>query len=354
MNLQNLSLINFRNYKKLDFEFKSEITVLTGDNAQGKSNFLESIFYLSTTKSPKADKDSQLIQDGENFSHAKAGIFSEKAGETTLEINMSYDLESNQLSKRVKVNGISKRIIDYIGNLLVIHFSPDDINLVAGTPSLRRWHLDLVIALVDRNYKKSLTEYFDVIIRRNRVLKNIKEGQSRKDELDFWNQQMLYLGGIVQEKRESFFAFINGAERKFGEFELIYHQSKLTEERLREYEAREIASCASLIGPHRDDFEFSLGSKNLANFGSRGEGRSAVLDLKVAEALYVEKSLGERPILLLDDVFSELDQTHRKHVLDLVLLQQTIIATLELDSFIKESLKGKLQIVKVSQGRLTF
>lgn len=350
MFLKSLRLTNFRNYPKLTFDFDSPITVLVGDNAQGKSNFLESIYFLSTSKSPKADKDEELIKSGESVARVE-GIFDGKEGDTGLEVAIENNPELG-FRKRVKLNSLPKRVIDYIGNLSVVSFAPEDINLVTGPPSLRRWHIDLTLAQIDKKYKDSLTDYEEVITRKNKVLKLIKEGLARLDELVFWSERQVEFGSIVSEKRRELFEFLNSTEKKFGDFSFEYLESTLSEQRLRGYQGREIASCASLIGPHRDDFVFKSKERDLSKFGSRGEHRTAVLDLKLSEASFIEEQIRSRPILLLDDVFSELDSSHQDHVLELVKLQQTVIATVDLIDYIKEKLP-EAKIWVVENGRLS-
>lgn len=383
MFLKKISLTNFRNYSECEFEFKTPVTILLGNNTQGKSNFLESIYFLSTTKSPKADLDMDLIKKGEEVARVEgmvesgqgtenviasgSAIAEERSNldekkdsdvapaprndneETNLEIAMQV-IEGN-LTKRVKVNGIPRRVVDYIGNLSVVSFSPEDINLVTGSPSLRRWHIDLTLAQIDRSYKSALTNYGEIITRKNRLLKMIREGEASVGELEFWVSQQLEFGEIVQRKRKLFFEFLNSSERNFGELLFEYQESTLNKERLEEYQSREIAAAASLIGPHRDDFKFVSGERDLAKFGSRGEHRTAVLDLKLTEASFIETVIGSRPILLLDDVFSELDFSHQEHVLDLIKLQQTVIAGVELPEGVRESL-GEAAIFSVHGGKL--
>jgi len=349
MFLKTLKLQNFRSYSRLGFEFKTPVTVLLGNNAQGKSNFLESIYFLSTTKSPKADRDEELIKSGEQVVRVQGTVDS---GHETDDLEIVMVSDESGFNKRVKVNNLPRRVLDYIGHLSVVTFSPEDINLVTGSPSLRRWHIDLTLAQIDKQYKKCLTSYGEILVRKNRVLKMIREGEARVEELTFWTDQQLEYGKVVTDKRRELFQFLNSQERQFGDFSVVYDESKLNPERLREYQYREIAAAASLIGPHRDDFCFKLGDRNLAKFGSRGEHRTAVLDLKLSEASFIESKIGSRPILLLDDVFSELDKEHQKHVLKLVELQQTILAGVDLDEEIKSSLKSAAFFL-VEEGRLT-
>lgn len=347
MFLKSLKLTSFRNFSKLDFNFE-KTTLLIGENAQGKSNFLESIYFLATTKSPRAEKDIQLIKDGEMGCFLE-GEIEEENDSTKLEIGMQIREEGFGLEKRVKVNGVPRRSVDYIGNLVVVHFSPEDINLVTGPPALRRWHIDLCLAQIDKLYKNSLTKYHEAIVSRNRVLKRIKEGFSKTDELIFWSKQILDFGIVVSEKRRLFFQSLNDLKNE-SQFKFDYLENVLTAERLQEYLGREIAAATTLIGPHRDDFVFLNKGKNMAHFGSRGEQRTAVLDLKIAELEFIKQFKNTSPILLLDDVFSELDTAHREYVISAVEGQQTIISAVENETIPNSFLK-KVQKINVEKGR---
>lgn len=345
MVLKKLHLLNFRNFAKLNIEL-GQATLLIGHNAQGKSNFLEAIYFLATTKSPRAEKDVQLIKEGEG------GCFVEgEVEEIKLEIGMQIREDSVGLEKRVKVNGVPRRSVDYIGNLVVVHFAPEDINLVTGPPALRRWHIDLALAQIDKLYKNSLTKYHEAVTSRNRILKKIKEGLAKTDELTFWSKQMLDFGAVVADKRRNLFDSINDL-KDGSQFKFIYHESVLTEERLKEYLGREIAATSSLIGPHRDDFIFEIKENNLAHFGSRGEQRTAVLDLKLAELQFIRQFKDVLPVLLLDDVFSELDTPHQEHVISAVSGQQTIISAVENEQIPPDFLK-KVQVINVEKGKFT-
>lgn len=348
MFLKSLNLTNFRNYSELDFKFKTPITVLVGDNAQGKSNFLESIYFLATSKSPKAEKEEELILSSENHLRVE-GIINQKEGDITLEIVILST--EGSLKKRAQVNGVSRRFVDYSENLAVVLFSPEDVNLVTGSPSLRRNYIDQVLSQTHRSYKKTLSSYENIITQKNKLLKRIREGFAKLDELDFWYDQQLLLGTLITQKREQFFQFLNGVEKKFGEYKFNYLKNSVTIDKLKDYQSKEIDSASSLIGPHRDDFLFILDDKDLSKFGSRGEQRTGVLDLKISELDFVESVLQDRPILLLDDIFSELDESHRSHVIKLAKMQQTIIATVEWDDYLKKAL-GSSKIYQVKSGKI--
>lgn len=347
MRLKVLSLQNFRNLENIKIDFEKDITVLVGENAQGKTNFLESVYFLASGKPIKTETDEEVIKFGETSVNAEGVILGLEKTETA--ISTIIQSVEGSLRKRFLVNGVPRRLLDYSGNLGAVFFRPEDIDLITGSPSVRREYIDRTISQVDRDYRKTLSSYQKVIVQKNRLLKSIREGFSKIDELDFWNEQQLKLGTILQDKRQLFFETINSFEKKFGDFEYKYLPNLISKPRLEELNSREIQAAVSLAGPHRDDFVFYLGEKDLAKYGSRGEQRTAVLDLKITELSFFEKITGERPVLLLDDIFSELDESHRKHVLDLAKLQQTIIATVEYDDYLKEALKAS-QILKVGKG----
>src|SRR3989344_359485 len=331
MFLKRLSLLNFRNYSSLSLEFDQRPTIFLGNNAVGKSNLLEAIYFLSTTKSSRAETESEIIKVEEEVTRVQGVIIEKGKGkreksENILEINLQNN--EGQFRKQVKVNGIPRRTVDFIGTLVAVIFYPADINMVTGSPSLRRWHLDLSLAQVDSHYKKTLTQYEQIVVARNRVLK------------------------MISDKRNEFFEFVKGLKDPLGNFEFIYKPSNISGERLDQYSGREIASATTLVGPHRDDFSVNDKKRNLAHFGSRGEQRLATLAFKLAQLEYMAEVLGERPILLLDDVFSELDAKHRGQVIDIVGRQQTILATVELEHISKKFLNSA-RILKVEDGKIS-
>ncbi len=351
MFLKSLNLTNFRNYSQFDFRFNEQPTIFVGNNAAGKSNILEAIYLLSTTKSLRVETEDELIKDNEDFAKIE-GFLQERDSETELLIIVNRPTEEVGFKKKVLVNGIPRRAVDFIGNLPAVIFHPSDINMVTGSPSLRRWHLDLALAQVDQKYKKALTLYEQFLTARNRVLKRIREGYAKMDELTYWTDELLEKGKAISGKRKEFFAYINSLEKPLGEFIFEYDPSEISNEKLRETNSREVAAATTLIGPHRDDFSIELEGRNLAQFGSRGEQRTATLAFKLAQLEYMTKILGKRPILLLDDVFSELDAIHRAHVVEVVSKQQTVIATVELENIPQEFLDSA-RILRVENGKIT-
>lgn len=344
MRLKNISLLNFRNYSVLDLKLDDKPAILVGDNAAGKSNLLEAVYFLSTTKSGRVDEERELIKQGQEVVRLQGTVDSEQ-----LEITLQNT--QDQFSKKVKINGIPRRVVDYIGNLPAVIFYPSDINMVTGSPSLRRWHLDMALAQVDSKYKKSLTLYEQVLTSRNRVLKRIKERQGRIDELDFWTEELIKNGQVIQSAREAFLQAMNSFNSPLGIFIFDYKQNLLNKERLAEYNGREIQAAATLIGPHRDDYVVKMDERILAHYGSRGEQRLATLAFKLATLEYMALTLGQRPILLLDDVFSELDLHHREAVVEVVSRQQTILSAVELQNLPKDFLNSA-RILKVEDGKI--
>lgn len=349
MFLKQLNLTNFRNYKNLKLNFDSRPTILFGNNAAGKSNILEAVYLLSTAKSQRVETEDELIKKEEQFARVEA--FLEDHGQTELLVILNRPTKELLFKKKIYVNGIGRRTVDFLGHMPAVIFYPSDINLVTGPPSLRRWHLDLGLAQVDPAYKRSLTLYEQYLTARNKVLKRIREGLGRKDELTYWTEGLVREGAVLANKRRIFFEFASGLPKSLGDFRFEYSQSEATEEKLAEKNSREIAAAATLIGPHRDDFNIYLVDRNIAHYGSRGEQRTATLAFKLAQLEYMAKILGKRPLLLLDDVFSELDAIHRAQIVEVVLRQQTIIATVELENIPQEFLDSA-RILKVEDGKI--
>ncbi len=351
MFLKKLQLANFRNYGKLDLNFDSRPIILLGLNGAGKSNLLESIYLLSTTKSVRVEKEEELIKEGESFTRVE-GLVEESGNEVSLVVTIQKEaIKSSKPIKKVSVNGVGRRVVDFLGNLPAVIFYPSDINMVTGSPSLRRWHLDLALAQIDGEYKKARTVYEQVLTQRNRVLKRIRERLSQLDELQYWTGELLKSAEIISRKRSLFFQFLNSVDHPLGDFHFNFDPNFLTDERLMQYQSSEIAAASTLIGPHRDDFSFFLSRRNLAHFGSRGEQRTATLAFKLATLEFMAQIYRSRPILLLDDIFSELDSPHRSKILEVIPKQQTIVATVELEGIPKEFLDSA-RVLRVDSGEV--
>jgi DNA replication and repair protein RecF len=250
--------------------------------------------------------------------------------------------------KKLAVENVGKRLIDFAGNLQVVVFWPADLELVIDAPSLRRRFMDQALSLIDRNYRRTLLEYGKVLTARNRILDRIRDGQGRQSELDFWDNKLVDLGGYITHNREILFLYLNGIEHKLGPISWTYRPSIIDAEKVEKTRPRDIEAGQTLSGPQRDDFIFLWEDRDLSLFGSRGEQRIAVLALKLGELEFLTDRRGERPILILDDIFSELDEDHRKHVLGVVDRQQTIVTTTDIDS-IPEKLLKEVKVIQTDK-----
>ena len=324
MGIRKIQLFDFRNIKKNIFEFSKGVTVIVGPNASGKTNILESLFLLSSGKSFKARIEAEMI--GYDSSIARiTGIASNLKLETILTRG-----ENGWPRKKLLVNGVSKRLIDFAGNFKVTLFGPWDLDLVTASPSLRRNFLDAVLSQADREYRRAILSYEKGLRQRNRLLYRIREEGLSRSQLLFWDKLLIRNGNYISVKRGEFIDFINATGGlNDQEFDLTYDNSAISQGRLEQYINEEIASASTLVGPHRDDFIFNIGelrkSRSLDKFGSRGEQRMAVLWLKMGELAFLAKESDDQPILLLDDIFSELDTEHIALVSKTIDGQQTIL-----------------------------
>ncbi len=362
MFLNQLHLYHFRNYPKNQFDFKQLTTVLLGPNTIGKTNLLEAIYFLAIGKSFRADRDGEMIGWGNEVSRIKcqASLDSRFRGNDNeidneanflLEIRLTTGLVGGQKApiKKFLVNGIARRYIDFIGNLKAVLFWPEDLELVTDSPSLRRRYLDFVLVQVDREYRRSLLSYEKGIRQRNRLLERIRDEGVSRSQLVFWDQLLIKTGNYITQKREEFITAINQTEKPFGQFNIIYDFSHISSLRLDQYKEAEVAAGLTLVGPHRDDLQFLEKERDLAKFGSRGEQRLSILWLKLAELDYIEKATATRPILLLDDIFSELDHQHREEILKIIDKQQTIITTTDVH-FLPKDFVRQAEVIELNTG----
>lgn len=353
MLLKKLALQNFRSYDKKTFSFDDKLTYVVGPNTSGKSNLIESIFLLSSGKSYRAEKDVQMIKFGEKIARAKAVIVGD-GDEEQLEVVVAkeddpttpLDDDMFLLKKKYLLNGVSRSRVKFAWRLQSLLFVPSDLDIIDGSPGLRRRFLDNVLELVDEEYRRSLLEYTKAIRQRNALLEQARESGIRSEkQFAYWDELVIKTGSFLTRKREEFIDYINTQSKDVADVSVAYDKSIISEERLAKYRDAELGSCVTLVGPHRDDFSVSMKegsakqSFDVKSFGSRGQQRLAVLQLKLLQLSYIEEKTGNRPLLLLDDIFSELDESHIKLVMDMVTKQQTIITTTH-EEFINGS-KGK-------------
>ena len=337
MNINRLVLQNFRSFGKKEFTFDEKTTIIVGPNTAGKTNILEAISLLSTGKSFRANVEAEMIRSNEDIARVKAKVESREEEEELEIVVTRGELNGEKIPrKKLLINGTPKRFYDFVGSLKTVLFGPWDVDLVTGSPSARRRFLDSVCSQVDREYRRSLLSYEKGVRQRNRLLQRIREGEAKRSQLMFWDQLLIKNGEYLTLVRGEFIDFVNMTPALDSEeLSLEYDRSVISPARIKEYEIEEVAAGATLVGPHRDDFGFRAQSaehrtqekRDLAIYGSRGEQRMIVLWLKLAELAFIDGKSGSRPVLLLDDVFSELDHKHREEIMKTIGRQQTIITT---------------------------
>ncbi|HHW01348.1 MAG TPA: DNA replication/repair protein RecF [Thermoanaerobacterales bacterium] len=363
MHLSRLRLIDFRNFKELDVSFSRGINVLYGDNAQGKTNVLEAIYYLSNLRSERAARDQQIIMHERPLAFLK-GVFETCTGSVEREVTVFSDKK-----KVVKEGGSQKsRWSELCGDISSVIFSPDDLNLIKGEPSLRRKFLDAVIYHIKPGYMKYLQVYYRVLAHRNKLLKSVKKKPSLSDNIDPWDLQLCDAGARILSERLEFlnrigadiidiFNNFTGAGSvlkinyihsvNFTSPESIEHDFLNTLKNSRE---KDISRCFTTCGPHRDDIQFLINGRDARFFGSQGQQRMLVLCLKMAQARILTRERGEAPIMLLDDVMSELDIARRKLILENH-DSQVFITTTDL-KFIPDDIVEKSNLYRVRAGSL--
>jgi DNA replication and repair protein RecF len=280
-----------------------------------------------------------------------------RVDETSLEIMITNGQLGGQTSqyKKFLVNGVAKRRIDFVENFPAVLFSPEDLDIIVDSPSLRRKFLDNVLEQVDREYRLAIISYTKGLRQRNALLENIREtGIRNEKQFEYWDNLIIEFGEKITKKREEFIGFVNNETKDIFDFVAIYDKSVISKARLLQYKEAEVASTVTLVGPHRDDFSVSMydntrkTTHDIKFYGSRGQQRLAILQLKILELLFIEKRLGQRPVLLLDDIFSELDEGHIELILEMIGLQQTIITTTHKE-FIPANLLKKMQMIRFTK-----
>ncbi|MFA6493122.1 MAG: DNA replication/repair protein RecF [Patescibacteria group bacterium] len=354
--LKQLSLENFRSYEKYHLDF-SKTTILIGSNGIGKTNILEAIYLLSTGRSWRTKHDNETVLWQKDLAKITAKVSNDK--ETNLEMILQrVPSKDYPYLKLVKVNGVKKRLTELLGRLPTVLFSPEELQMISGSPASRRRFLDVLLCQIDKKYTLALLDLAKVIRGRNKLLYFVKIGRSKVDELVFWDERLVTLGSFVVKKRQQLITKLNDDLTRiyqtlsgFKDDNLVIKykptvEPEKFEEMLVANQTREIESAVTLFGPHRDDLMFMLNSRDVSTFGSRGEYRSVILAVKMGELEYLKTATEHKPILLLDDIFSELDEDRRLHLAKIIDNQQTIITTTDLDH-IEKGLRNKAKIVEL-------
>lgn len=355
MIIKSLELSDYRNYEKLSMQFNNGTNILYGDNAQGKTNILESIYLCGTTKSHKGSKDKEVIKIQKEEAHIR--IFIEKK-EIIHKIDMH--LKKNK-AKGVAIDGLPiKKSSELFGMVNLVFFSPEDLSIIKNGPSERRRFIDLELCQLDKVYLYNLTKYNKIVNQRNNLLKQISFNKSLLDTLNIWNIQLLEYGTKIIKRRSEFIEELNqivfDIHRKLtGDKEelIIKYEPNVIldnfENKLKKFENKDIELKTTNVGPHRDDMCFIISDNDIRRFGSQGQQRTSALSLKLAEIELVKNTINENPILLLDDVLSELDRNRQNHLLNSIDGIQTIITCTGLEEFINNRFQIN-KIFKVIEG----
>lgn len=340
MKLTSLKLTQFRNFNNRIFEF-ADTVVVVGPNGVGKTNLIESIRLLSLMKSFRARADQEAIQFEQDFFRVEGTLLDDT--NHTVSLYLGKD-ETGKLTKQVKLDGAPKRLTEALGFVKTVLFTADELNLIAGVPQKRRHFLDFLLSQLDYKYLFALSQYKQVLRQRGELLNWIKLRQASADDLATWDPPLLEHGQYILGKRQELVAFFNEILPQEVRFEAKF--TALSAEALRQSRARDIQLGATTVGPHRDDFELLLTGKSLQKYGSRGEWRRAVTLLKVAEIEYIFHVSGKQPVLLADDLFSELDLGNRGLV-EFRNVGQSIYTTPEVN-LIPEGLKNQAQVIELT------
>ena len=352
-----IELSNFRNYDSLSLELDDKTNILYGKNAQGKTNVLEAIYLCSTTKSHRSSKDAELIKFENNEGHIK--LFINKKGR---EYRIDIHLRKNK-SKGIAINGIPiKKASELFGIFNVIFFSPEDLDIIKNGPAERRRFVDMELCQLDKIYVYNLTNYNKIIAQRNKLLKDIYFKPELKQTLDVWDGQLAQYGSKIIERRTNFIEKINEIIKPIHkqltggleDINIVYNKNCEAEDLLRRLEEnrdRDIKYKSTSIGPHKDDLLFFNDDKNIRIYGSQGQQRTIALSLKLAELELVKNLINDTPVLLLDDVLSELDSERQNHLLNSIDDIQTIITCTGLDEFIENRFKIN-KVFQVTEGKV--
>ncbi|MCQ2522401.1 MAG: DNA replication/repair protein RecF [Lachnospiraceae bacterium] len=358
MFVKSLELENFRNYKYLNLSFDKGVNILYGDNGQGKTNVLEAIYVSATTKSHKSSKDKEIIHFDAEEAHIKTILERDE-----LERRIDMHLRKNK-SKGIAVDKVRlKKAVELLGLLKVVFFSPEDLSIIKNEPDKRRRFVDMELCQIDSLYVNDLNNYNKILNQRNTLLKDMYFHPEYKDMLPIYDMQLASYGSRLIKRRKEFTEELNliikeihkNISGSLEELIMNYHPSVTEEEfedTLVKNREKDLKMKMTCCGPHRDDFSFYSNGINLRTYGSQGQQRSAALSLKLSEIALVQKITKDNPILLLDDVLSELDSKRQNHLIESIGDIQTILTCTGVDDFIHSRMQVN-KVFNVSNGTIT-
>ena len=340
MYIESLQLRNFRNYESLSIDFDRGTNILYGDNAQGKTNILEAVYLCGTGRSHRGSKDREMIRFGEEEAHIRLLV---KKNQMSSRIDLHL---KKSRAKGAAVNGIPiHRSRELLGIVNLVFFSPEDLNIIKNGPSERRKFTDLELCQLEKMYISDLSSYNQVLNQRNKLLKDIYFKPSLEETLDIWDEQLLEYGKIIISKRRTFIEELNFIIKDIHEnltggkesIEIFYEPNTVEEDfaqKLRSSREKDLKMKTTVTGPHRDDLCVMVNGIDIRKYGSQGQQRTAALSIKLSEIYLVKKRTGDTPVLLLDDVLSELDSSRQNDLMKSIHDIQTVITCTGLDDFV--------------------
>lgn len=358
MIIKSLKLSDFRNYENLDMDFSEGVNILYGDNAQGKTNLLESIFVAATTKSHRGSKDKEMVRIGKEESHIRLNLLKNDIGHR-IDMHIKRNSPKGAAIDSIRI----KKSSELYGMLHVISFSPEDLYLIKEGPSERRRFMDMELCQLDRLYISCLSDYNKLLFHRNNLLKQIPYNRELINTIDVWNAQLasygkriietreIFIGDIAEIVKEKYNQITDGKEELITTYKPNCEKENLERELSSNIE-KDIEMRTTSKGPHRDDISFEINGMNVRAYGSQGQQRSVALSLKLAEIELVKRKIKDTPVLLLDDVLSELDRNRQERLLSEIGFLQTFITCTGIEEFV-ENRKNKDSIFHVVNGKIT-
>ena len=341
MMIKSIELKNFRNYEDLHLSLDEGTNILFGNNAQGKTNILEAAYLSGTTKSHKGSRDKEMIRFGQQEAHIRTTVIRKEK-----EYQIDMHLKQSR-TKGIAINQIPiKKASELFGILNRVFFSPEDLNIIKNGPAERRRFLDAELCQLDKIYLSDLTGYHKILGQRNKLLKDMTFRPELSDTLSVWDMQLVETGKRIIKRRKQFVEELSeivreiharlsgGKEQLFLKYEPNIDDI-FFEDELNRSKSKDLKLCQTSVGPHRDDLLFSIGDVDIRRFGSQGQQRTSALSLKLSEIELVKRCISDTPILLLDDVLSELDSSRQNYLLNNLCDTQTIITCTGLDEFVR-------------------
>ncbi|MEI5908406.1 DNA replication/repair protein RecF [Bacillus spongiae] len=369
MYIEGLQLENYRNYESLEVSFENKVNVILGENAQGKTNVMESIYVLAMAKSHRTSKDKELIRWDDEYAKIK-GRINKRNGSVPLELSIG------KKGKKAKFNHIEQpKLSHYVGNMNVVMFAPEDLHLVKGSPQVRRRFIDMEIGQVSPVYLHDSNQYNKILQQRNSYLKQLQlKKQSDQTMLDVLTEQYIQMAVKIVRRRFEFIRMLegwakpihSGISRELEALKIIYKPSidvseeqdwskmiEIFEQKFTQLREREIDRGVTLVGPHRDDLQFLVNDRDVQTYGSQGQQRTTALSVKLAEIELIHSEIGEYPILLLDDVLSELDDYRQSHLLNTIQGKvQTFVTTTSVEGIDHQTLREAATYI-VETGKMS-